>query len=88
MTGAISKGTLNLRFMQNAQRAEPELETNSADVKQVIKDESHWEVSKEVKEMWGITSASERTSRYAATGVVCFEILPIAVPLTHEPAHS
>jgi hypothetical protein len=63
MAATISKGTLNLRFMQNAQRAEQEFETNS--LEPVIKDESHWEVSKEVKEMWGMTSEPS-SSRYAA----------------------
>ncbi|KAI9465116.1 hypothetical protein F5148DRAFT_1150091 [Russula earlei] len=54
MTATISKGTLNLRFMQNAQRAEQGLEVKS--VETVPNDESHWEVAKEVKEMWGMTS--------------------------------
>ena len=68
MTATISKGTLNLRFMQNVQRAEPELEINSADAEPVVQDESQWEVSREVKEMWGITSEpSSSSSRYAAT---------------------
>ncbi|KAH9993358.1 hypothetical protein BJV77DRAFT_944443 [Russula vinacea] len=60
MAATISKGTLNLRFMQNAQRAEQELEANSSEP--VIKDESHWEVSSEVKEMWGITSEPSSSS--------------------------
>lgn len=62
MTAAISKGTLNLRFMQSAQRAEQGHEANSSEP--VIDDESHWEVSREVKEMWGITSQPS-SSRYA-----------------------
>jgi hypothetical protein len=84
MTATISKGTLNLRFMQNAHRAEPELEINSADAEPVIKDESHWEVSREVKEMWGITSGpSSSSSRYAATPGLKLKFT-IDVPLTHE----
>jgi hypothetical protein len=80
----ISKGTLNLRFMQNAQCADEELEINSADAEPVIKDESHWEVSREVKEMWGITSEpSSSSSRYAATPGLKLKFT-IAVPLTHE----
>jgi hypothetical protein len=55
MTAAISKGTLNLRFMQNARRAEQELEIESVETVGT-KDESHWEVAKEVRDMWGITS--------------------------------
>ncbi len=73
MAATISKGTLGLRFMQNAQRAERGLETNSTDAEPVIQDESHWEVSREVKEMWGMTSeASSSSSRHAATPL--FEI--------------
>jgi hypothetical protein len=85
MAAAISKGTLNLRFMQNGRRAEQELEINSADAEPVIKDESHWEVSREVKEMWGITSEpSSSSSRYARCYAL-FEIYnTIAVPLTHN----
>lgn len=84
MTAAISKGTLNLRFMQSAQRAKQELEINSADVEPVIKDESHWEVSREVKEMWGITSEpSSSSSRYATAPGLKLQFT-IAVPLTHD----
>jgi hypothetical protein len=84
MAATISKGTLNLRFMQNSQRAEQELEINSADAEPVMKDESHWEVSREVKEMWGITSEpSSSSSRYAATP--CLKLkFTIADPLTHD----
>jgi hypothetical protein len=84
MTAAISKGTLNLRFMQNAKLAEQELEINSADAEPAIKDESHWEVSREVKEMWGISSeASSASSRYAATPGLKLKFT-IGVPLTHS----
>jgi hypothetical protein len=84
MTATISKGTLNLRFMQNVQRAEQELEINSAEP--VINDESHWEVSREVKEMWGLTSEpSSSSSRYAAMPCLKFAI---AVPFDTRPAHS
>jgi hypothetical protein len=62
MTATISKGTLNLRFMQNVQRTEQEPETNS--VEKPIKDESHWEVAKEVRDAWG--TRSEPSSRCAS----------------------
>ena len=52
MTATISKGTLNLRFMQNAQRAEQEYEIKADE----SVDESHWEIAKEVRDAWGITS--------------------------------
>lgn len=62
MTTTISKGTLNLRFMKNGLRTGQELEIESAET--AIKDESHWEVAKEVRDMWGITcSDSEPSSR-------------------------
>ena len=61
MTATISKGTLNLRFMQNARRARQELDVESMETIPT-KDESHWEVAKEVRDMWGITS-SEPSSR-------------------------
>ena len=83
MTASISKGTLNLRFMQNV-HVEQELDINTAEP--VIKDESHWEVSKEVKEMWGITSEpSSSSSRYAALPCLKFTI---AVPFDTRPVHS
>jgi len=48
----LSTGTLSLRFMQNASRAknQPQVEAEKAEVK----DDGEWEVSKEVKEAWGI----------------------------------
>ncbi|KAI0252221.1 hypothetical protein BJV78DRAFT_1124974, partial [Lactifluus subvellereus] len=60
MTATISKGTLNLRFMQSAQRAEQELETNS--IETPIKDESHWEIAKEVRDAWGTRSEPSSSS--------------------------
>jgi hypothetical protein len=63
MTATISKGTLNLRFMQNAQRVEQEHETKS-DETVIIKDESRWEIAKEVRDAWRISS--EPSSRYAS----------------------
>jgi hypothetical protein len=54
MTAAISKGTLNLRFMQNAQSVEENLANESMD--SLIQDESRWEVAKEVRDAWGMGS--------------------------------
>jgi len=66
--------------MQNAQRVDQELETDSVNAEPVVEDESHWEVSREVKEMWGIASEpSYSNSRYAATPCL-IEICP----LTHD----
>ncbi|KAF8550651.1 hypothetical protein OG21DRAFT_1513734 [Imleria badia] len=48
----LSSGTLNLRFMQNAQRAQqlPRVEHEQAHVK----DDAEWEVSPEIREAWGL----------------------------------
>jgi hypothetical protein len=76
MTGTISKGTLNLRFMQNARRAEQKLEVESVGTI-ATNDDSYWEVSREVKGMWGITS--EPSSRYGVppieSKISCFFFL-------------
>ncbi|THH12429.1 hypothetical protein EW146_g7704 [Bondarzewia mesenterica] len=75
MTGnAISSGTLNLRFMQNARRnQELAAQSDGAEEKVVaVQDESFWEVSKEVKEAWGIGARSQ-TSTSSST--------------THEPSY-
>ncbi len=54
MTATISKGTLNLRFMQNAQNAEKNLVNES--IESLVQDESRWEVDKEVRDAWGMGS--------------------------------
>ena len=54
MTATISKGTLNLRFMQNAQNTEKDLASES--MESLIQDESRWEVPKEVRDAWGMGS--------------------------------
>ncbi|EIW76572.1 hypothetical protein CONPUDRAFT_146417 [Coniophora puteana RWD-64-598 SS2] len=52
----LSKGTLNLRFMQNARRAQqlPAVELDKAE----IKDDAEWEVSQEMKNKWGTSSST------------------------------
>ncbi|KAI0310065.1 hypothetical protein OF83DRAFT_1178946 [Amylostereum chailletii] len=56
----ISTGTLNLRFMQNAQRVQDKGEAAVASTEAgpslVSQDESRWEVSTEVRKAWGISS--------------------------------
>lgn len=54
MSAIISKGTLNLRFMQNAQNAEQSVVNES--IESLIQDESRWEVAKEVRDAWGMGS--------------------------------
>jgi hypothetical protein len=55
MTATISKGTLNLRFMQNSRHAEKDLQVEPTETA-ATEDESHWEVAREIKDMWGINS--------------------------------
>lgn len=67
MTGkTLSNGTLSLRFMQNAQRAKQEQTVELRRAK--VNDEAEWEVSREIKEAWGLSSDSgqnaRRVSRY------------------------
>ena len=56
----LSKGTLGLRFMQNAQRVKqqptPELDRAK------VKDDAEWEVAKEIREAWGLASSSTTES--------------------------
>ncbi|KAH9039075.1 hypothetical protein EDB85DRAFT_1859935 [Lactarius pseudohatsudake] len=63
MAATISKGTLNLRFMQNAQNAEQNLADES--IESLVQDESRWEVAKEVRDAWGM--GSEPPSSLAVT---------------------
>ncbi|TFY65302.1 hypothetical protein EVG20_g5642 [Dentipellis fragilis] len=69
MAGGISSTTLNLRFMQNAQRvaATPNTASTAAAEKAQAKDESQWEVSAELKEAWGIGSRARDSSEPAVT---------------------
>ncbi|KAI0946285.1 hypothetical protein AcV7_010303 [Taiwanofungus camphoratus] len=53
----LSNGTLSLRFMQNAQRAKLQARADAEQAK--TRDETEWEVSKEIKEAWGIDAASQ-----------------------------
>lgn len=51
----LSNGTLALRFMQNAARAK---QLAAAELEQAqVRDEAEWEVSKEVRDAWGLDSA-------------------------------
>lgn len=59
---SISNGTLSLRFMQNAahRKAKQLGEVEAEQAK--VKDDGQWEVTKEVREAWGIgTSGSQPT---------------------------
>lgn len=53
----LSKGTLGLRFMQNAQRAKQQAAVDFERAK--VKDDAEWEVSKEIREAWGLASRSK-----------------------------
>lgn len=53
----LSAGTLNLKFMQNAIRSQ---QIQAVELpKAQVKDEGEWEVSREVREAWGLTSGSQ-----------------------------
>ena len=54
---SLSNGTLSLRFMQNALRSKQQTAVELERAK--VKDDAEREVSKEVREAWGLTSASE-----------------------------
>jgi hypothetical protein len=54
----LSTGTLNLRFMQNARRAQ---QLSGVDVeleKAHVKDEAEWEVSPEIRKAWGLADSA------------------------------
>ena len=56
----LSSGTLNLRFMQNARRAQqlPRVEQEQAHVR----DDAEWEISPEIRQAWGLSAyRSEKT---------------------------
>ena len=64
---ALSSGTLSLKFMQNAHRAKhlAHVEAEQAQVK----DEAEWEVSKEVRESWGLGSSNHNPGLAAFVGI-------------------
>ncbi|RDB17597.1 hypothetical protein Hypma_001044 [Hypsizygus marmoreus] len=76
----ISKGTLGLRFMQNAQRAKQlkEVEEDRAQVK----DDGQWEVDTAVRDAWGTVSSSSSSSQ-----TISYEssYLPFLFPSVSEP---
>ncbi|EMD30908.1 hypothetical protein CERSUDRAFT_120251 [Gelatoporia subvermispora B] len=77
----LSNGTLSLRFMQNAQRTKQQAQVE-AEQKQ-IKDEAEWEVSKEVKEAWGISeSRTEHDVAHEAS------YLPFLFPSASDSAEA
>ncbi|KAG1775632.1 hypothetical protein EV702DRAFT_1234510, partial [Suillus placidus] len=56
----LSTGTLNLRFMQNARRAQ---QLSGVDVeleKAHVKDEAEWEVAPEIRKAWGLADGASR----------------------------
>ncbi|KAG1829287.1 hypothetical protein EV424DRAFT_1381901 [Suillus variegatus] len=58
----LSTGTLNLRFMQNARRAQ---QLSGVDVeleKAHVKDEAEWEVAPDIRKAWGLADGSNSDS--------------------------
>ena len=56
----ISNGTMGLKFMQNALRQQKMKEVQQFE-KAEVKDEGEWEVSKAVREAWGVPGNSKQT---------------------------
>ncbi|KAI0354263.1 hypothetical protein OH77DRAFT_1371017, partial [Trametes cingulata] len=56
----LSKGTLSLRFMQNAQRAKLQAQVELEQAK--IKDDAEWSVPQEVRDAWGIGKSSSSSN--------------------------
>ena len=69
---SLSNSTLSLRFMQNAQRARQQAAADAERAK--VKDEAEWEVSREIREVWGLAASSKATNRC----VIRYIILDIA----------
>ncbi|KAH7924197.1 hypothetical protein BV22DRAFT_1013858 [Leucogyrophana mollusca] len=76
----LSTGTMNLRFMQNARRAQQlaQVEVEKAHVK----DDAEWEVAKDIREAWGLGSGSNTDTQN-----VTYETsyLPFLFPSLPEP---
>jgi hypothetical protein len=62
----LSTGTMNLKFMQNALRAQ---QIKAADLpKAEVKDDGQWEVPQAVRDAWGLTGDSK--SRYGTSFIL------------------
>lgn len=57
----LSNGTLSLRFMQNAQRAKQQASVDLERAK--VKDDAEWEVSREVRDAWGIPPSTKPATK-------------------------
>lgn len=55
---SLSNGTMSLRFMQNALRSKQQTAVDLERAK--VKDEAEWEVSKEVREAWGLSGSGRQ----------------------------
>lgn len=58
----LSTGTLNLRFMQNARRAQQLSGVDTELEKAHIKDEAEWEVAPDIRKAWGLVDGAPRGS--------------------------
>ncbi|KAI5120251.1 hypothetical protein M0805_007555 [Coniferiporia weirii] len=72
----LSNGTLSLRFMQNAQRSKQQATVDLQ--RAVVRDEREWEVSKEVREAWGLSSSPRGQTKQAVTHETSY--LPFLFP--------
>lgn len=55
---SLSNGTMSLRFMQNALRSKQQTAVDLERAK--VKDDAEWEVSKEVREAWGLSGSGRQ----------------------------
>ncbi|KIJ61199.1 hypothetical protein HYDPIDRAFT_177108 [Hydnomerulius pinastri MD-312] len=73
----LSSGTMNLRFMQNARRAQQlaQVEPEQA----YVKDDAEWEVAAETREAWGLSANPDEKAVIYETSY-----LPFLLPSLHD----
>ncbi|KAF8590848.1 hypothetical protein K439DRAFT_1611763 [Ramaria rubella] len=73
--GQISSNTLNLRFMQNAARANEEREAEAARAK--IRTEEEWELAPHLRERWAVESRTDGQRRVSGNCVYSIFIMKL-----------
>ncbi|KAG2143945.1 hypothetical protein BD769DRAFT_1661356 [Suillus cothurnatus] len=80
----LSTGTLNLRFMQNARRAQ---QLSGVDVeleKAHVKDEAEWEVSPEIRKAWGLADGARGSNSDSNDDLYERSYMPFLFPSVSE----
>ncbi|KAH8114821.1 hypothetical protein DFH11DRAFT_1726311 [Phellopilus nigrolimitatus] len=80
----LSNGTLSLRFMQNAQRAKQQASVDLERAK--VKDDAEWEVSREVRDAWGIPPSSKPATKQSISHETSY--LPFLFPSLRKSTSS